>query len=73
MRNKEWYTTAEVGELVGGYSDRWVRKQIELGRLKAQAFDAGSRRTLRVHRVALLEFKSTFFYDARDLPAKSDR
>lgn len=49
MLDKDWYTTSEVGDLLG-FSDRWVRRQIELGRLKAIAYDAGSRRTLRVHR-----------------------
>lgn len=72
MTGKEWFTTSEVGDLLG-YSDRWVRRQIELGRLKATAFDAGSRRTLRVHREDLSRFKARYLLDAADLPPLSER
>jgi excisionase family DNA binding protein len=69
---KEWMTTSEVGDLLG-FSDRWVRRQVELGRLKAIAFDAGSRRTLRVHRRDLAAFQSHYLRDATDLPPPSER
>jgi excisionase family DNA binding protein len=69
---KDWYTTAEVGELLG-FTDRWVRRQIELGRLKAYAFDAGNRRTLRIRRQDLDEFRRKFIHDARGFPPLSER
>jgi excisionase family DNA binding protein len=69
---KDWLTTTEIAELVG-YSDRWVRRQIELGRLKAIAFDAGARRTLRVHRRDFAEFQGRYLHAATELPPRSER
>jgi len=69
---KDWYTTSEIAHLLG-FSDRWVRRQIEMGRLKATAFDAGSRRTLRIHRRDLTAFQSQYLRDASELPPPSER
>lgn len=63
---REWLTTVDVAEILG-FSDRWVRRQIELGRLHAYAFDAGSRRrALRIHRRDLETFRSRFIRNAVD-------
>lgn len=69
---KEWFTTSDIGDLLG-FSDRWVRRQVELGRLKATAFDAGSRRTLRIHQTDLIRFKARYLHDATELPPRSER
>lgn len=63
MMRREWLTTVEVAQLLG-FTDRWVRRQIELGRLRAYAFDTGSRRALRIHRRDLGTFRSRYFKDA---------
>ena len=63
MMRREWLTTVEVAQLLG-FTDRWVRRQIELGRLRGYAFDAGSRRALRIRRRDLEAFRSRFFRDA---------
>lgn len=63
MDRREWLTTVEVAEMLG-FGDRWVRRQIELGRLRAYAFNAGSRRALRVRRSDLEAFRKGFFRDA---------
>jgi excisionase family DNA binding protein len=72
MLPKNWYTTSEVADLLG-FSDRWVRRQIELGRLRASAFDAGSRRTLRINRRDLDAFRTRYIHDAQVLPPPSER
>ena len=72
MLRKEWLTTSEAADSVG-FTDRWIRRQIEAGRLKAVAFDAGSRRTLRIHRRDLDEFRRRYLRDALDLPPPSER
>jgi excisionase family DNA binding protein len=65
MTKSEWVTPADAaGEL--GYSARWVRHQIEEGRLKAYAFTAGSRRTLRIRREDLEAFRKRYVRDALD-------
>ena len=69
MLRKEWFTTTEVAALVG-FSDRWVRRQIELGRLHAYAFDPGGRRALRVRRVDFEDFRSEFFMPADEAPRR---
>ena len=72
MLPQNWYTTSEVADLLG-FSDRWVRRQIELGRLRAAAFDAGSRRTLRIHRRDLDDFRARHIHDAYSYPPRSER
>ncbi len=72
MTDKAWLSTSEVADEIG-FSDRWVRRQIEAGRLRAIAFDAGSRRTFRVHRRDLSAFRHAYLRDARDLPPQSER
>lgn len=72
MFTKDWFTTSEIAHLLG-FTDRWVRRQIELGRLKATAYDAGSRRTLRIHRRDLAIFRIQYLHDATDLPPVTER
>lgn len=72
MLRKDWYSTGEVGEILG-FTPRWVRRQIDLGRLRAVAFDAGSRRTLRVNRRDLYDFRRRYLHDARDFGPPSER
>ena len=72
MLRKRWYTTGEVADLLG-YTPRWVRRQIEAGRLVAHAFDAGDRRSLRISDPDLERFRRVHIRDARDLPPRGER
>jgi excisionase family DNA binding protein len=68
---KTWLTPGEAAEVLGyGFTPRFVRRQIELGRLKAYAFDAGGRRTTRINLADLEDFRLHFITDAADLPRR---
>jgi excisionase family DNA binding protein len=54
MVKKDWYTTGEIAALTG-FSDRWVRRQIEAGLLPATRFDVGQRAT---HKIARSDFEA---------------
>lgn len=69
---KKWYSTGEVADLLG-YTPRWVRRQIEAERLKAYAFDAGQRRTLRIRGDDLDKFIRRFIANALSVPPRSER
>ena len=58
---KMWFSTSEAAEYLGGFTDRFVRRQIELGRLRSQVFDAGGRPTHRIHRDDLDAFRRQYF------------
>ena len=58
---KMWFSTSDAAEYLGGYTDRFVRRQIELGRLRSRVFDAGGRATHRIHRDDLDEFRRAYF------------
>lgn len=56
-----------------GYTTPWVRRQIDAGRLPASAFDAGTRRTLRIRAADVEEFRRRYIRAAKDLPPLSER
>jgi excisionase family DNA binding protein len=65
---KRWLTPTESAEVLGyGFTDGFIRRQIELGRLRAVAFDAGGRRTTRIDRSELERFRAEYITDAADL------
>ena len=71
MPRKNWLTPSEAADVLGyGLSARFVRRQIELGRLRAIAFDAGGRRTLRIDRAGLEAFRSEFIRDGGEIPRR---
>ena len=71
MKQKDWLSPREAAQALGyGLSERFVRRQIELGRLRAIAFDAGGRRTLRIARDEIEAFRREFIHDGRDIPRR---
>lgn len=67
MKSDRWLSTEDVAREIGGVSPRWVRKQIEDGRLRARVFLTGERVTYKVATVDLAAFMSTCVLDdARD-------
>jgi excisionase family DNA binding protein len=64
-------TPTEVA-VATGYSRRWVLRQIELGRLRAIAFDAAGRRSYRVRDTELAAFRAEYLRDARELPRRDE-
>ena len=71
MKQKEWLSPREAALALGyGLSERFVRRQIELGRMRAVAFDAGGRRTLRVAREDLEAFRREFIRDGGEIPRR---
>jgi hypothetical protein len=69
---KEWYSTADVSDRVG-YSVRWVERQIDLGRLRAVAYDGGNKRSFRIRNSDYEAFWRTYFHDAQVCPPASER
>lgn len=67
MKSDHWLSTDDVARAIGGVSQRWVRKQIEGGRLRARVFLTGDRATYKVTTVDLAAFMTTYVLDdARD-------
>ena len=67
MRGDEWLSTEDVARSIGGVTPRWVRKQIEWGRLRALVLLTGDRVTFRIRSADLSDFVSRFVIDdARD-------
>jgi excisionase family DNA binding protein len=65
----EWLSTEEIAiEL--GVSARWVRRQIQTGRLRARVYLTGERPTYRVRRAQLNEFLDRF---SRETDSSVDR
>lgn len=62
---ERWLSTEDAAREIGGVSARWVRKQIEAGRLPARALLTGRRPTYRILERDLLVFRSRFIRDAR--------
>jgi len=58
---KMWFSTCEAAVYLGGFTDRFVRRQIELGRLRSRVFDAGGRSTHKIHRNDLDLFLRRYF------------
>lgn len=67
MDREIWYSTEEAAQAVGGVSTRWIRVQIEAGRLRARVLLTGQRATYRIRASDLLEFIRTYIVeDARE-------
>lgn len=67
MKSDQWLSTDDVARAIGDVSPRWVRKQIESGRLRARVFLTGDRVTYKVSTVDFAAFMSTYVLDdARD-------
>jgi hypothetical protein len=58
-----WYSTEDVARLIGGVSQRWVRIQVEQGRLRARVLLTGRRATYRIHSRDLAAFLATYVLD----------
>jgi hypothetical protein len=58
-----WYSTEDVARLIGGVSSRWVRIQIEEGRLRARVLLTGRRATYRIRDADLTAFVKTHVLD----------
>lgn len=68
MERDIWYSTEDVARLIGGVSPRWVRVQIDEGRLRARVLLTGRRPTYRIRGEDLRAFmKSYVVDDARTL------
>lgn len=67
MKSDHWLSTDDVARAIGGVSQRWVRKQIEGGRLRARVFLTGDRATYKIRATDLSVFLSAYVLDdARD-------
>ena len=67
MRGDDWQSTEEAARTIGGVTPRWVRKQIEDGRLRARVLLTGERATYRIRRADLALFMTRYVLDdARD-------
>ena len=58
-----WLTTETAAAEIGGVTSRWVRLQIERGRLRARALRTGRRVTYRIGRPDLDAFRERFVID----------
>jgi hypothetical protein len=61
-----WLSTEEVARFIGGVSARWVRVQIDLGRLPARELMTGKRPTYRVRQVDVIAFQKVWIRNTRD-------
>jgi len=68
-RPTRFYSTEQAAyDVIGGVSPRWVRKQIEAGRLRARVLRTGARPTYRIREDDLRTFLAQYVLDdARDL------
>ena len=67
MDADRWLSTEEVAREIGGVTPRWVRRQIEVGRLRARVLLTGERATYRIRNTDLTEFRAQYVLeDARD-------
>jgi len=58
-----WYSTEDVARVIGGVSPRWVRVQIEEGRLRARVLLTGRRATYRIRGDDLSAFVEAYVID----------
>ena len=65
------WTLKAIGQDLG-YSERWVLRQVERGRLVAVAYDAGGRRSYRVSDPEYRRFRNLYMHDARELPRRDE-
>jgi Helix-turn-helix domain len=69
MDNKErWLSSEDAARFIGGVSSRWIRVQIDAGRLPARALMTGQRPTYRIRLADLQAFMRTYIRDTRDDP-----
>ncbi|HEY3334663.1 MAG TPA: hypothetical protein VGK16_05435 [Candidatus Limnocylindrales bacterium] len=59
----EWVSTEEAAREIGGVTARWVRTQIEEGRLISRVLLTGARPTYRIHRDDLAAFRRLYVLD----------
>jgi hypothetical protein len=64
----EWLSIEDAARHLGGVSSRWVRKQIELRRLRARARIGTGRMTYRIRLTDLVRFEKVYFIDIEDEP-----
>jgi excisionase family DNA binding protein len=68
----DWLSTEDAAREIGCVSARWVRRQVELGRLRARVLLSG-RPTYRIRRSDLDAFLAEFVIeDSRDRDAADD-
>lgn len=58
--DKQWLSTGEIARRVG-FSERWVLRQIECGRLRATAFTPGRKVTYRIRLADFEAFRAACF------------
>lgn len=63
MDREIWYSTEDVARLIGGVSPRWVRVQIDAGRLRARVLLTGRRPTYRIRASDLMAFMKAYVLD----------
>ena len=64
----DWLSSETASRQIGGVTPRWIRMQIEAGRLRARVLLTGRRVTYRIRRDDLDEFLAAFVVDdARDI------
>jgi excisionase family DNA binding protein len=61
----EWLSTEQIARELG-VTARWVRRQIEVQRLRARVFLTGGRHTYRIRRTHLDEFLRRYSRDTLD-------
>lgn len=63
MEQDAWFSTEDVARIIGGVSPRWVRVQIDEGRLRARVLLTGRRATYRIRSTDLSTFVETYVID----------
>lgn len=67
MAPEQLLSTEDAAREIGGVGPRWVRKQIDAGRLRARVLLTGERATYRIRRTDLAAFLARYVLDdARD-------
>lgn len=59
----EWIGTEEAARIIGGVTPRWIRAQIEAGRLRARVLLTGERATYRLLRSDLDLFAARYIVE----------
>ena len=61
-----WLSTEDVARELGFVGPRWVRRQIDAGRLRATVITTGERVTYRIARADLQTFCKAYLRDSWD-------
>lgn len=72
-RRAAWLSTEDVARELGCVGPRWVRRQIEAGRLRATVLATGERVTYRVARADLSTFRVQYLRDSWDPEWQDER